>query len=288
MPTEDVPAGETPEGALPEGAPPEGALPDGVEARIAMVDEATGELLMALAGAGWAGVDPGRATLCPGWTAGHVLTHLARNADGLRRSAEGARRGEDVLMYDSAEARDRDIAAGAGRSLLDLVADVTGSARALAVTWTDMDETAWGRQMPHHRLGPVPMTAAPTMRLGEVLIHHIDLAGPYGPADWPAAFVAGVLADAGGELAERLPDGITAEVRATDTGAAWTAGAGAGAPGAPGGGTEPAGAGASGGGRVTVSGPSWAVAAWLLGRRAAAGPALSAGGGDLPELKAWL
>jgi maleylpyruvate isomerase len=266
-----------------------------------MVDEATGELLMALAGAGWAGVDPGRATLCPGWTAGHVLTHLARNADGLRRSAEGARRGEDVPMYDSAEARDRDIAAGAGRSLLDLVADVTGSARALAVTWADMDETAWARQMPHHRLGPVPMTAAPTMRLGEVLIHHIDLAGPYGPADWPAAFVAGVLADAAGELAERLPDGITAEVRATDTGAAWTVAAGAG-PEPTGGGTEPAGAGtrpagagtrpagagAGDGGRVTVSGPSWAVAAWLLGRRAAAEPALSVGGGDLPELKEWL
>jgi maleylpyruvate isomerase len=280
-------------------------LPDGIDARIAMVDEATGELLMALAGAGWAGVDPGRATLCPGWTAGHVLTHLARNADGLRRSAEGAQRGEDVPMYDSAEARDRDIAAGAGRSLLDLVADVTGSARALSVTWAEMDEAAWARQMPHHRLGPVPMTAAPMMRLGEVLIHHIDLAGPYGPADWPAAFVAGLLSDAGDELAGRLPDGITAEVRATDTGAVWTAGpvapgAGDDRPGpdssGTGGGTEPAGIDAGGGGqenvgaggRVTVSGPSWAVAAWLLGRQAAACPALRTDGGDLPELKAWL
>jgi maleylpyruvate isomerase len=267
------PAGESPgesvAGGSAAGAAPGGALPDGIDARIAMVDEATEELLIALAGPGWAEADPGRATLCPGWTAGHVLTHLARNADGLRRSADGAQRGEDVPMYDSAEARDRDIEAGAGRSLLDLVADVTGSARALAVTWAAMDEAAWARQMPHHRLGPVPMTAGPTMRLGEVLIHHIDLAGPYGPADWPAAFVAALLADAGGELAERLPAGITAEVRATDSGEAWTAGSGA-------------------GGRVTVSGPSWAVAAWLAGRRAAALPALSADGGDVPELSEWL
>lgn len=249
---------------MPAGEPPGGA-PDGVDARIAMVDEATEELLMALAGPGWAGVDPGRATLCPGWTAGHVLTHLARNADGLRRSAEGAQRGEDVPMYDSAEARDRDIEAGAGRPLLDLVADLTGSARALAVTWAAMDEAAWARQMPHHRLGPIPMAASPTMRMVEVLVHHIDLAGPYGPADWPAAFVAELLSDAGEELSARLPDGIAAEVRATDTGAAWTAGAGD---------------------RLTVSGPSWAVAAWLVGRPAAARPALSVGGG-LPELKAW-
>ena len=263
MPTEGGPAGER----LPAGeTPPAGALPDGIDARVAMVDEATEELLLALAGPGWAGVDPGRATLCPGWTAGHVLTHLARNADGLRRSAEGARRGEDVPMYDSAEARDGDIEAGAGRSLLDLVADVTGSARALAVTWAGMDEAAWARQMPHHRVGRLPVAVSPTLRLSEVLIHHIDLAGPYGPADWPAVFVAGLLSDAGDELAGRLPAGTDAEVRATDTGAVWTVGAG---------------------GRMTVSGPSWAVAAWLVGRRAAAQPALSVDGGDLPELEAW-
>lgn len=267
MPTDGGPPdGSSAEGSS-AGGPPAGVLPDGVGARITLVDEATGELLGALAGPGWAGVDPGRASLCSGWTAGHVLTHLARNADGLRRSAEGARRGEAVPMYDSAQARDRDIEAGAGRPLAELVADVTGSARALAAAWAVMREADWARDMPHHRVGLVPMAMSPTMRLGEVLIHHIDLAGPYGPADWPAVFVAGQLADAGDELAKRLPDGVAAQVRATDTGAVWTAGSGT---------------------PVAVSGPSWAVAAWLVGRPAAARPALSVdGGGDLPELKAW-
>jgi maleylpyruvate isomerase len=285
VPTEGGPAGAgLSGGGAPGGGAPDGGLPDGVGARVKLVDEATGELLSALTGPGWAGVDPGRATLCPGWTAGHVLTHLARNADGLRRGAEGARRGEAVPMYDSAQARDGDIEAGAGRPVAELVADVTGSARALAATWTAMSEADWARDMPHHRVGPVPLTATPTMRLREVLIHHVDLAGPYGPADWPAVFVAGLLADAGNELAARLPDGLAAQVRATDTGAVWAAG-----PAAPdaGGGVGSDGTAAAGGGRVTVSGPSWAVAAWLIGRPAAGRPALSVDGGKLPELRSW-
>ena len=35
----------------------------------------------------------------PGWTVAHVLTHLARNADGHVRRLEGALRGEDVPRY---------------------------------------------------------------------------------------------------------------------------------------------------------------------------------------------
>lgn len=287
MPTERGQAGEAPEGESAAGAqagaaPSAGALTDGIGARIAMVHEATGQLLNALTGPGWVGVDPGRATLCPGWTAGHILTHLARNADGLRRSAEGAHRGENVPMYDSAQARDRDIEAGAGRPLPELVADVTETSRALAVAWTAMSAADWARQMPHHRVGPLPLSITPAMRLGEVLIHHVDLTGPYGPADWPAEFVAEALADAGDELAARLPDGVAAEVQATDTGAVWPAG-----PGTGGDGRATASPGTGTGGMVTVSGPSWAIAAWLVGRRAAALPALSASGGDLPELKPW-
>src|SRR5258708_2431063 len=35
-----------------------------------------------------------RPSLLPGWTVGHVLTHIARNADGLARMFTGAQRGE--------------------------------------------------------------------------------------------------------------------------------------------------------------------------------------------------
>jgi len=107
---------------------------------------------------------------------------------------------------------------------------------------------------------------SPVMRLYETLIHHVDLDWPYGPADWPAAFVADVMADAAATLDPLLPAGVGVEVRATDTGTALTVG--------------------SGGSRVSVSGPSWALACWVVGRPARAAAALAVDGGDLPVLAA--
>lgn len=45
----------------------------------------------------------------PGWTRGHILAHLARNADALVNVFEGR------PMYESATARDADIERDAGR-----------------------------------------------------------------------------------------------------------------------------------------------------------------------------
>jgi maleylpyruvate isomerase len=244
------------------GSAAPGPAPAGPAERIEQVDLGTKRLLAEIA---QPGLEISRPSLCLGWTVGHILTHLARNADGLARSAVGAHRGEMVPMYDSAEARNRDIEAGASRPLPELVADVTRSAGALRDAWAAMTEADWARQMPHHQAGLVPMRRQPEMRLYEVLVHHVDLDWCYGPADWPAAFVAGILTGAAGELAGRLPDGIGVDVRATDTGLELTAGSGT-------------------AGRVAVTGPASALAAWLAGRPGAAWPALSVTGGDLPEL----
>src|SRR5579859_308739 len=67
-------------------------------------------------------------SLLPGWTRGHVLTHIARNADGLRNLLIWARTGTEVPMYASAQARNDDIEAGAGRPAAGLAADVRESA----------------------------------------------------------------------------------------------------------------------------------------------------------------
>ncbi|MGH3155479.1 MAG: maleylpyruvate isomerase family mycothiol-dependent enzyme, partial [Streptosporangiaceae bacterium] len=188
-----------------------------------------------------------------------------------RRSAAGARRmkGEGkaggVPMYDSAEARNRDIEAGAGRPMAQLIADVTGSAAALREEWAMLGDADWARQMPHHRMGLLPVAASPMMRLNEVLVHNVDLDWAYRAADWPAAFVAEIMSDAAGDLAERLPHGVAVDVLVTDTGQELSAGSGT-------------------AGRVGVHGPAWAVAAWVVGRPAPARPALSVTGGGLPEL----
>ena len=240
------------------------ALPPALSGEIEQVQEATERLFAELSGL--AGTDPGRPSLCPGWTAGHILTHIARNADGLRRTAEGAQRGESVPMYDSVEARNRDIEAGAGRSMPELIADVTASAAALSQAWTTLRAEDWTRQWPH-RGGPRPVSDTPGMRLGEVEIHHIDLAGRFGPADWPESFVTALLPSVG-ELAHRVPDGLALDVQATDSGTSWAGGP-------------------DGARRVRVSGPSWAIAAWMVGRPQAARDALTVTDGDLPELNSW-
>ena len=72
------------------------------------------------------------ASRLPGWTRGHVLTHLARNADGFRNLLIWARTGTETPMYPSEESRDRDIEAGARRPAAELTADVRASAAAFA------------------------------------------------------------------------------------------------------------------------------------------------------------
>src|SRR2546421_337158 len=56
-----------------------------------------------------------RPSLLPGWTVGHVLTHVARNADSHVRRTEAAIRGEMVDQYPGGyAAREAEIEAGAG------------------------------------------------------------------------------------------------------------------------------------------------------------------------------
>jgi maleylpyruvate isomerase len=61
--------------------------------------------------------DPGvtGASVLPGWTRGHVLTHISRNADGATNLLTWARTGVPTPQYASLDQRARDIEAGAGR-----------------------------------------------------------------------------------------------------------------------------------------------------------------------------
>src|SRR5688572_4026869 len=67
-------------------------------------------------------------SLLPGWTRGHVLTHVARNADGLINLLSWARTGVETPAYASREAREADIEAGAGRPVAAQLADLRDSA----------------------------------------------------------------------------------------------------------------------------------------------------------------
>ena len=113
--------------------------------QLAEIQESTGRLLSS---AGALTDDQAAApSRLPGWTRGHVLTHLARNADGFRNLLHWARTGTRTPMYPSEAARDEAIAAGAGRSATDLTADLSQSAAAFAAAAAELPATAWAAQV---------------------------------------------------------------------------------------------------------------------------------------------
>src|SRR5919201_2954624 len=105
---------------------------------LVLVRASTDELLAGLAAEHWSDADIRQASLLPDWTRGHVLTHIARNADGITRTVSAALRGEQVDRYPRGpEGRAADIEAGAHRSAGELLADVRDSAYRLDQAFTE-------------------------------------------------------------------------------------------------------------------------------------------------------
>ncbi|WP_193611519.1 maleylpyruvate isomerase family mycothiol-dependent enzyme [Nocardioides lijunqiniae] len=204
------------------------------------------------------------ASLLPGWTRGHVVAHLALNAEALAGVLAGIVSGRPAPMYPSQEQRDADIeelaAAEPGELRDRLLASTTELADAVAAVpepgWDTVVERTpgSGRTFVAH--------AVPGMRLREVEIHHADLAAGYTRADWPTSFSQRVVRsmmkrDAGDQPFTAAPH---------DVDGTWQCG------------------------EVTASSPvvrgSVAdLAWWLTGRDDGAG--LTTDGGALPRIEAW-
>lgn len=130
-----------------------------------------------------------RPSVLPGWSVGHVLTHIARNADSHRGMLEAANRGEAAAQYPGGlEQRSGDIEAGAGRTAAALVADVATSAAALEAAWAAMTDDGW-RGTGDTVRGPVEVADLPFRRWRETTVHHADLGLDDGWAAWPADYV---------------------------------------------------------------------------------------------------
>lgn len=207
-------------------------------------------------------------SLLPDWTRGHVLTHVARNADALGNLLEWARTGHQNPMYPSVEARNADIATGATRSIAELVDDLRESAGRLAVAAGQLPPDSWSS---HVRVGPgaagreVPASEVLWLRRKEVEIHHVDLGAGYTPAHWPAAFVGRALAETCRMFSSR--DGIVPfAVAATDTGASFVVGDAI--------------------AKSTVRGSQAALLAWLTGRSNGDGLVIDPAAA-LPPIPAW-
>jgi maleylpyruvate isomerase len=147
------------------------------------------------------------ACLLPGWTVGHLLTHIARNADSHTRMLSAALDGEVAEQYaGGTERRASDIASGSDRSAAELVADVERSAAALEAVWARMTPQAWAGHGRNADGRSWPCVAMPFHRWREVEVHHADLGLGYTPADWPDDYVRRELATGLRLLPDRLDD----------------------------------------------------------------------------------
>ena len=167
--------------------------------------------------AGLTDTDARRPSLLPGWTVGHVLTHLARNADSHVRMLEAAASGHVGDQYPGGdEQRSADIDRGAGRPAGELVEDVIASAARLEEAWgatpEEVRRTGTGRVVS----GIWPLADLPFRRWREVEIHHVDLGLGYGVADWSDDYVEAELARGLPALGDRLPPGVTVDVGSLD------------------------------------------------------------------------
>jgi maleylpyruvate isomerase len=197
----------------------------------------------------------------PGWTRGHVITHLSRNADALTRVLHAAQAGTTVSMYDSQESRDADIEAGAGRSAAELIEDAAASWGRLLQAENEIHDVHLDATFTR-RAGqePLPVRYVGQMRRTEVEVHHADLLIGYTAADWPTDFTRHLI----GRRQDELAAGPSMVLSATDADGLWKLG--------PGQGPEVKG---------TLADLAW----WLVGRGDGAGLVSSAG--ELPHLEKW-
>jgi maleylpyruvate isomerase len=204
--------------------------------------------------------DVGAPSRLPGWSVGHVLTHLARNADGFTRMVLAAAAGRVGHQYPGGvEQRARDIEAGARRPASDQIADIERSIAELTNAFARLDDELWRRGVGVVTVGERRLVDMPFRRWREVEVHHVDLGRPsFTFTDWSAPYVERELAETLGAVADRLPGSLGLRIEFVDVDDVVTIG-----------GAE----------IVPVRGTRREVLAWLIGR---------ADRPDVPELGPWL
>ena len=129
------------------------------------------------------------ASLCEGWTRAHVLSHIARNADALGNLASWAITGTPRAMYDSPTSRDADIVAGSTRGAQEIFTDLEDSAARFASATTGLAGAPEQAEVEMRGGRKVLGGQLPTLRLMEVVFHHVDLNAGYTFADADPGFV---------------------------------------------------------------------------------------------------
>ncbi|HEX2263072.1 MAG TPA: maleylpyruvate isomerase family mycothiol-dependent enzyme [Pseudonocardiaceae bacterium] len=201
-------------------------------------------------------------SLLPGWTRGHVVCHVARNAEGLVRLLHWARTGIETPMYPSMEARAADIEAGAGRPLDEQLDDVRNTGAAFAAATAELSAQHWEATV-QTRQGAMSAATIPWARVREVWLHLVDLNAGATIDVLPEDVATALVRDVASWMGTRVPTRIELRIPG---GEAVTFGPETSTP-------------------VPVCGSAQELAGWLTGR--CQGDRLVAPAG-LPDLPGWI
>jgi maleylpyruvate isomerase len=208
-----------------------------------------------------------RPSQLPGWTVGHVATHLARNADSHARVFEAAADGgEPAPQYPGGAAqRDAEIQAGATRPAAEIHLDLATAITRLERAWDATHVGVWRSGLGLRRDRPISLADLVFVRWRELEVHTIDLGlvdlGGPSWGDLPATYVDAEWAWTTARLADRVPAEVTVLLAPGD---------------------RPSRAFGAGHRRVVVRTATPETLRWLLGRLpTAAAPA------DWPQLTPW-
>ncbi|WP_052434376.1 maleylpyruvate isomerase family mycothiol-dependent enzyme [Streptacidiphilus melanogenes] len=233
-------------------------LPEDHLALLASVDGAAARLLATVDALTDRQAEAGSAL--PGWSRGHVITHIARSADVYRWLLGLARTGVEPGPRADAATLERALRDGARRPAAELAADLRGSLDALREAAAEMPGERWPTLVSALAGWRHPAWFVLHRARREIETHHVDLAVGYTAADWPEDYVAWALDATLTALGARAFP--LARVEAVDLGRVWNP-----APEGP-----------------AVMGPGHELLAWLSGRADGAGLVTD---GPLPSPPPW-
>jgi maleylpyruvate isomerase len=189
----------------------------------------------------------------PGWSRGHVITHIANFSEAMTRQVDEALQGRLIEVYDGGRpARDAAIEAGADRSAADLRAHLTQAVTNLLASWDKVSPTDWPLPILHRNSN---LSAGLQATWRELTVHTSDLNLGVTPATWSESFCLHLLEF----LRPRTPDNVHLILQAENT--TWENGTGE---------------------DIRLSGTLTDLTAWYAGRTAP-GPIA----GPAPDLLPW-
>jgi maleylpyruvate isomerase len=209
-------------------------------------------------------------SLLPGWNRRHLVAHVGYNARAIVRLTEWAATGVEHAMYESTQARWKEIEYGATLSPIALRNLSAHAAVHLNVQWRDLSDEAWAAEVRTAQGRVIPASTTVWMRTREVWLHAVDLDNGGSFTHFPAELIDHLIADVLSNWrkrrdAEGIPNFV---LRPDDRDKARSVGD------------------ADAGDAVVLSGSAVALARWATGRGRAG--VTAANGSPVPPAPRWL